>query len=74
MPRSPSTIAHSIPAGPAPTTSTVLSALAAGSKRSGCQPRRNSSPTVAFWVQTIGADWGKREAQMLQPMHSRMSS
>ena len=52
-PRLPRTIAHSIPAGPAPTTSTSLSAFAAGSKRSGCQPRRYSSPAVAFCVQPM---------------------
>ena len=36
--------------------------------------RRNSSPAVAFWVQPMlppGSDLGM---QMLQPMHSRMSS
>ena len=73
-PRLPSTIAHSIPDGPAPTTSTSRSAFSAGSKRSGCQPRRNSSPAVAFWVQPMlppGSDFGM---QMLQPMHSRISS
>ena len=74
MPRLPSTIAHSIPAGPAPTTSTSRSALRAGSNFSGCQPRRYSSPRVAFCVQMIGADCGNREAQTLQPMHSRISS
>jgi hypothetical protein len=52
-PRFPRTIAHSIPAGPAPTTSTSLSAFAAGSNFSGCQPRRYSSPAVAFWVQPM---------------------
>ena len=74
MPRLPSTIAHSIPAGPAPTTRTSLSAFSAGSKRSGCQPRRYSSPAVAFWVQTIWFPYSARAAHMLQPMHSRMSS
>ena len=54
MPRLPSTTAHSIPAGPAPTTSTSLPALAAGENLSGCQPRRYSSPAVAFWVHQIG--------------------
>ena len=38
-PRLPSTIAHSIPAGPAPTTRTSRSRFSAGSNRSGCQPR-----------------------------------
>ena len=51
MPRLPSTVAHSMPAGPAPTTSTARSAFAARSNRSGCHPRRYSSPAVAFWVQ-----------------------
>ena len=75
MSRLPSTIAHSIPAGPAPTTSTSLSAFFAGSNRSGCQPRRYSSPAVAFWVQMSGGPpISQREMQMLQPMHSRMSS
>ena len=50
-PRLPSTIAHSRPAGPAPTTSTGSPALAAGAKTSGCQPRRYSSPAVAFCTQ-----------------------
>ena len=59
MPRLPSTIAHSIPAGPAPTTSTSRSGVARPARScSGCQPRRYSSPRVAFWVQMIGADCG----------------
>src|SRR5437763_1819724 len=75
MPRLPRTIAHSMPAGPALTTSTSLSAFLARVKRSGCQPRRYSSPAVAFWVQmTGGPPISQREMQMLQPMHSRMSS
>ena len=75
MPRLPRTIAHSIPAGPAPTTSTSLSAFSAGSNFSGCQPRRYSSPAVAFCVQISGGPpISQREMQMLQPMHSRMSS
>ena len=37
-PRRPSATAHSMPAGPAPTTRTAFSALDARSKRSGCQP------------------------------------
>ena len=70
-----STIAHSIPAGPAPTTSTSLSAFAAAAKRSGCQPRRYSSPAVAFCVHTSRPPpCLKRDRQMLQPMHSRISS
>ena len=75
MPRLPRIIAHSIPAGPAPTTSTSLSAFAAFVKRSGCQPRRYSSPAVAFCVQISGGPpISQREMQTLQPMHSRMSS
>jgi len=75
MPRLPSTMAHSMPAGPAPTTSTSLSAFFARVKRSGCQPRRYSSPAVAFCVQMSGGPpISQREMQMLQPMHSRMSS
>ena len=75
MPRSPSTRAHSMPAGPAPTTSTSCSALDARVNRSGCQPRRYSSPEVAFCVQTIdGPPASNRDTQTLQPMHSRMSS
>ena len=72
-PRRPSTSAHSIPAGPAPTTSTSESALAARSKRSGCQPRRCSSPAVAFCVQPMWRRLSPFEMHMLQPMHSRMS-
>ena len=75
MPRLPSTTAHSIPAGPAPTTSTSLSAFSAGANFSGCQPRRYSSPAVAFWVQMIERPLVcSGETQTLQPMHSRMSS
>ncbi len=63
-----------MPAGPAPTTSTSRSAFAARSNRSGCQPRRYSSPAVAFCVQPTlppGSDFGMHT---LQPMHSRMSA
>ena len=42
--------------------------------RSGCQPLRHSSPIVGFWVQRIGDIVKSPETQMLQPMHSRMSS
>ena len=42
--------------------------------RSGCQPRRHSSPIVGFWVQRIGSDFGSVATQMLQPMHSRIVS
>ncbi len=62
-----------MPAGPAPTTSTSESAFAAGSNRSGCQPRRCSSPAVAFWVQAMWRRLSPFEMHMLQPMHSRMS-
>ena len=55
--------------------STPLSALAAFESFSGCQPRRYSSPAVAFWVQTIGGPpISQREMHWLHPMHSRMSS
>ena len=75
IPRLASTIAHSIPAGPAPTTSTSLSPLRARVNRSGCQPRRYSSPAVGFWVQTSrNPPILNRDRQMLQPMHSRISS
>ena len=75
MSRLPSTIAHSMPAGPAPTTRTPLSRFVAGWNFSGCQPRRYSSPAVAFWVQIIGGPpISQREMHWLQPMHSRMSS
>ncbi len=75
MPRLPRIIAASMPAGPAPTTSTSLSAFLAGSNFSGCQPRRYSSPAHAFWVQMSGGPpISQREMQTLQPMHSRMSS
>ena len=41
---------------------------------SGCQPRRHSSPMVGFWVQRMGVMVKSPLTQMLQPMHSRMSS
>ena len=42
---------------------------------SGCQPRRYSSPAVAFWVQImVGPPISQREMHTLQPMHTRMSS
>ena len=69
----PSTRVHSSPAGPPPTTSTEPGSGAL-SNFSGCQPRRYSSIAVEFWVQAMGAPIQKRETQMLQPMHSRMSS
>jgi hypothetical protein len=52
-----------------------LSAFSAVSNCSGCQPRRYSSPAVAFCVQiTGGPPISHLEMQMLHPMHSRMSS
>ncbi len=45
-----------------------------GRKRSGCQPRRHSSPIDGFCVQRIGVDVQSPVTQTLQPMHSRMSS
>ena len=41
---------------------------------SGCQPRRHSSPMVGFCVQRSGVMVKSLVTQMLQPMHSRMSS
>src|SRR5215510_10372564 len=41
---------------------------------SGCQPRRHSSPMVGFWVQRIGTKRVSPVTQMLQPIHSRISS
>jgi hypothetical protein len=41
---------------------------------SGCQPRRHSSPMVGFCVQRRGTPTSLLATQMLQPMHSRMSS
>ncbi len=41
---------------------------------SGCQPRRYSSPMVTFCVHMIWPPCWNFETQMLQPMHSRMSS
>ena len=73
-PRFASTIAHSRPAGPAPTTSTSFAAFAAGSNRSGCQPRRYSSPAVAFCVQPRWPCESPFTMHWLQPMHSRISS
>ena len=58
-------------AGPAPTTSTRAGA-AIGRKRSGCQPRRHSSPIEGFWVQRMGAVVSSPDTHMLQPMHSRI--
>ena len=72
-PRFASTIAHSSPAGPAPTTSASSSGLATGAKRSGCQPRRYSSPAVAFCVHPMWLPDSDFEMQTLQPMHSRIS-
>ena len=42
--------------------------------RSGCQPLRHSSPIVGFCVQRIGVARKSPVTQILQPMHSRMSS
>ena len=41
---------------------------------SGCQPRRYSSPIVTFCVHMIWPPCWNFETQILQPMHSRMSS
>src|ERR1700730_10810913 len=66
-------MAHSIPAGPAPTTSNEQG-LAVWSNCSGCQPRRYSSPEVGFCVQDSNACCCIRDTHRLQPIHSRMSS
>ena len=73
IPRLARTSAHSRPAGPAPTTSTSLAAFPAGSNCSGCQPRTNSSPAVAFCVQIRNVPWIVRAAQTLLPTQRRTS-
>jgi len=62
--------------GPAPITSTSFSAFAAGSKRSGCQPRRYSSPAVAFLRadQRRPADLPARDADVCSRCTPGMSS
>ena len=60
------------PAPPPPPGSAL--SLRLGAMRSGCQPRRHSSPMVGFWVQRIGDMVISPLMQILQPMHSRMSS
>ena len=72
-PRRASVSAHSMPAGPPPTTSASKPGRSCGT-RSGCQPRRCSSPAVAFWVQPMWRRLSALEMQTLQPMHSRISS
>ena len=62
-----------MPAGPPPTTSTEQG-LVVWVNFSGCQPRRYSSPMVTFWVHMIWPPCWNFDTQMLQPMHSRMSS
>ena len=52
----------------------AVGVLRRGSNRSGCQPRRCSSPAVAFWVQPMWRRTSPFEMHMLQPMQSRMSS
>ena len=53
----------------------MVSSDFAGANFSGCQPRRYSSPAVAFWVQIIGGPpISQREMQTLQPMQVRTSS
>ena len=63
-----------MPAGPAPTTSAARSAFAALVKSSGCQPRRNSSPAVAFWMHPTWLYDSSRAMQTFDPVHSRISS
>src|SRR5262245_51505447 len=45
-----------------------------GEMISGCQPRFHSSPIVGFCVQRIGTYRVSPVTQILQPMHSRISS
>ena len=71
-PRRPKLSAASSPAGPAPTTSTFSGAW--GAIRSGCQPLRHSSPIVGFCVQRRLTPSLLAARQMLQPIHSRISS
>ena len=59
--------------GPAPTPRTDFLSLA-GVNFSGCQPRRYSSPMVAFCVHHRSACCCMPETHMLHPMHSRISS
>ena len=69
-----STRAASEPEGPAPTTSTESLDFVLGNF-SGCQPRRYSSPAVAFCVQIIGGPpISQREIHTLQPIQTRISS
>ena len=67
------TRAASSPLGPPPTTSTLLG-LSVLVNFSGCHPRRHSSPAVAFCVQRTGTPSCQLAMQILQPMHSRISS
>ena len=69
----PARCAAERPAGPAPTTSTLVSDASAG-MRSGCQPLRHSSMKEEFCVQRLSDMVMSPVTQMLQPMHSRMSS
>ena len=65
--------AASRPAGPAPIISS-RSSLDVLLNFSGCQFLRHSSPAVAFWVQRTGTPSCQLDMQMLQPMHSLISS
>ena len=83
-PRSPAARAASRPAGPAPTIKRSLGSSSPcnegaagtglGSMCSGCHPRRHSSPIVGFCVHLIGTPCASLMTQILQPMHSRISS
>ena len=74
-PRRASTIAHSMPAD-AGADDQHAALRVAQRRRSapGCQPRRYSSPVVAFCVHAMWSATRARMMQTLQPMHSRMSS
>ena len=72
-PRTPRARAASKPAGPAPTINT-LSLSPFGCMRSGCQPLRHSSMKAGFCVQREIDIVMSPVTQILQPIHSRMSS
>ena len=66
-------IQNAVDNGAVPVALCAAAGGASGPGRSGCHPRRHSSPIVGFCVQRMG-DWSMSpETQMLQPTHSRMS-